>query len=66
MSTAFRSVVPLLRTTRHGLKAAGRASPLQSAIKRRNASGILNVYRTYAVFERTKPHVNIGTAARVA
>lgn len=59
MSTAFRSVAPFLRTARHGLK-TGRASPLQSAIKSQNAAGILNLYRTYAVYERTKPHVNIG------
>lgn len=60
MSAAFRSVAPFLRTARPGL---GRVNPLQSAIKKQNASGILNIYRTYAVFERSKPHVNIGTAA---
>ncbi|KAM4056138.1 elongation factor tu GTP binding domain-containing protein [Hirsutella rhossiliensis] len=59
MSTAFRSVAPFLRTARHGL------NPLQSAIKKQSASGILNLYRTYAVFERTKPHVNIGTIGHV-
>ena len=58
MSAAFRSVAPFLRTARRGL---GRVSPLQTAIKKQNASGILNLYRTYAEFERTKPHVNIGT-----
>ncbi|UNI18983.1 translation elongation factor Tu [Purpureocillium takamizusanense] len=62
MSAAFRSVAPFLRTARHGL---GRVNPLQSAIKKQNASGILNIYRTYAVFERSKPHVNIGTIGHV-
>ncbi|KJZ74237.1 Elongation factor Tu [Hirsutella minnesotensis 3608] len=59
MSAAFRSVAPFLRTARHGL------NPLQSAIKKQNASGILNIYRSYAVYERTKPHVNIGTIGHV-
>ncbi|PHH91226.1 hypothetical protein CDD83_1276 [Cordyceps sp. RAO-2017] len=64
MSTAFRSLAPFLRTARHGLK-SGRVNPLHSAIKSQNASGILNIYRTYAVYERTKPHVNIGTIGHV-
>jgi elongation factor Tu len=29
-------------------------------MKKQTAAGALNIYRTYAVFERTKPHVNIG------
>ncbi|CAH0053320.1 unnamed protein product [Clonostachys solani] len=64
MSAAFRSIAPFLRTARHGLK-NGNVSPLQSALKRQNAAGFMNVYRTYAVFERTKPHVNIGTIGHV-
>lgn len=64
MSTAFRSLAPFLRTARHGLKAAP-INPLQSALKKQNASGVLNLYRTYAVFERSKPHVNIGTIGHV-
>lgn len=60
MSTAFRSIAPFLRTARHGLK-NGNVNPLQAALKKQNATGILNSYRTYAaVYERTKPHVNIG------
>ncbi|KAJ3517161.1 hypothetical protein NM208_g14747 [Fusarium decemcellulare] len=64
MSTAFRSLAPFLRTARHGLK-ANPINPLQSAFKKQNASGVLNLYRTYAVYERTKPHVNIGTIGHV-
>ncbi|CAG9999774.1 unnamed protein product [Clonostachys byssicola] len=64
MSAAFRSIAPFLRTARHGLK-NGNVSPLQSALKRQNAAGFMNAYRTYAVFERTKPHVNIGTIGHV-
>ena len=60
MSTAFRSIAPFVRTARQGLRGT-RASPLQSALKKQNAAGVLNIYRTYAQFERTKPHVNIGT-----
>ena len=50
MSTAFRSVAPFLRTVRHGLK-TGR---VDTAIRSQNAAGVLNLYRTYAVYERTK------------
>lgn len=64
MSTAFKSVAPLLRTARSGLK-SGYASPLQSALKTKNAAGFTHVYRTYATFERSKPHVNIGTIGHV-
>ena len=59
MSTAFRSISPLLRTARYSLKHQG-ANPLQFAVRRQNAAGVLNIYRSYAVFERSKPHVNIG------
>ncbi|KAL2212159.1 translation elongation factor Tu [Sarocladium strictum] len=34
-------------------------------MKKQTAAGALNIYRTYAVFERTKPHVNIGTIGHV-
>ena len=64
MSTAFRSLAPFLRTARSGIQ-TGRANPLQSAFKKQNAAGVLNLYRTYAVFERSKPHVNIGTIGHV-
>ncbi|GAO17276.1 uncharacterized protein UV8b_03814 [Ustilaginoidea virens] len=64
MSTAFRCVAPFLRTARYGLH-KGHVNPLRSAIKHQNASGFLNIYRSYAVFERSKPHVNIGTIGHV-
>lgn len=64
MSSAFRSIAPFVRTARHGLK-NGNASPLQSALRKQNTTKFMNVYRTYAVFERTKPHVNIGTIGHV-
>jgi elongation factor Tu len=59
MSTAFRSVAPFLRTARSGLR-SGSINPLQFAVKKQNAANYLNIYRTYASFERSKPHVNIG------
>lgn len=64
MSTAFRSITPFLRTARQGLR-NGSANPLQYAMKKQTAAGALNIYRTYAVFERSKPHVNIGTIGHV-
>ncbi|KAK1243649.1 hypothetical protein TGAMA5MH_00539 [Trichoderma gamsii] len=65
MSTAFRSIAPFVRTARYGLK-SGSVNPLQAALKNnRSAAGVLNIARTYAVFERTKPHVNIGTIGHV-
>lgn len=61
MSAAFRSIAPFVRTARQGL-VSGRASPLQAAFRKQSVTGMLNICRTYAaVFERTKPHVNIGT-----
>lgn len=65
MSTAFRSIAPFLRTARQGLSSSS-ANPLRSAFKTQNAAGVLNIYRTYAVFERNKPHVNIGKEASFA
>lgn len=64
MSTAFRSITPFLRTARQGLR-NGSANPLQYAMKKQTAAGALNIYRTYAVFERSKPHVNIGQSAGI-
>ncbi|RDA86576.1 hypothetical protein CP532_6002 [Ophiocordyceps camponoti-leonardi (nom. inval.)] len=64
MSRSIRTVAPLLRTARHCL-ATGRIDPLCSTAGRHNATGILNIFRTYAVYERTKPHVNIGTIGHV-
>lgn len=64
MSAAIRSVAPFLRTARHGLT-SGRVSPLQTAFRSQKVPGIVNIYRKYAVYERTKPHVNIGTIGHV-
>jgi elongation factor Tu len=60
MSTAFRSVAPFLRTARSGLKSG--VNPLHYAVKKQAAASL---YRTYASFERSKPHVNIGTIGHV-
>ncbi|RCI08711.1 hypothetical protein L249_4810 [Ophiocordyceps polyrhachis-furcata BCC 54312] len=64
MSRSIRTVAPLLRTARHCL-ANGRTDPFCSTVGKHNATGILNILRTYAVYERTKPHVNIGTIGHV-
>ncbi|RDA93473.1 hypothetical protein CP533_2648 [Ophiocordyceps camponoti-saundersi (nom. inval.)] len=64
MSRSIRTAAPLLRTARHCL-ATGRIDPLYSTVSRHSVTGILNVFRTYAVYERTKPHVNIGTIGHV-
>lgn len=59
--SSFRSVAPLLRTARFSLRAGYAVNPLQHALKRQNAAGILNFTRGYAAeFKRDKPHVNIG------
>ena len=58
--SSLRSVAPLLRTAR-SLQAGHRISPLEFALKRQNATGVLNFARGYAAqFSRDKPHVNIG------
>jgi elongation factor Tu len=57
--SAFRSITPFLRTARSSLR-GGNVNPVTAALKKQNISPILNTYRSYAVFERTKPHVNIG------
>jgi elongation factor Tu len=64
MSSAFRSIAPFLRTARHGLR-NNSVNPLQSALKAQNAATFVGAFRTYATFERTKPHVNIGTIGHV-
>lgn len=66
MSAFARSVVPFLRTVRSTLAGSRNINPLQAALQRQNGAQVYNVYRTYAtVFERTKPHVNIGTIGHV-
>ena len=59
--SSLRTVAPLLRTTARCLRAGSRVSPLEFALKRQNAAGVLNFARGYAEkFTRDKPHVNIG------
>jgi hypothetical protein len=59
MPVFVRSVAPFLRTARSALHQGNSASPLLQA--HRSGASVLNGARTYAtVFERTKPHVNIG------
>ena len=61
MPTFARSVAPFLRTARSALQQGNSISPLQHALQRQNGAAVLSAARTYAtVFERTKPHVNIG------
>ncbi|KAL2160669.1 hypothetical protein VTH06DRAFT_1357 [Thermothelomyces fergusii] len=62
MSAAFRTITPLLRAARLSLRQS--QSPLLS-LQRESRTPVLNFARTYAVFERTKPHVNIGTIGHV-
>ncbi|KAL2119362.1 hypothetical protein VTJ04DRAFT_6322 [Mycothermus thermophilus] len=58
---ALRSFAPLLRTARLSLQAQ---NPLV-ALQRQSKTPILNFARTYAVYDRSKPHVNIGTIGHV-
>ena len=61
MSAFVRTVTPFLHTARSALRQGNSVSPLQHALLRQNGAQVLNACRTYAtVFERTKPHVNIG------
>ncbi|KAI1485595.1 translation elongation factor-like protein tu [Biscogniauxia mediterranea] len=65
MSAHMRTVAPLLRATRHCLRSGSTANPLQFAARPQNVIAALNLARSYAVFERSKPHVNIGTIGHV-
>ncbi|KAH8891332.1 translation elongation factor Tu [Thozetella sp. PMI_491] len=62
MPSALRTVAPFLRVARLGFRAP--SSPLVN-LQRQSRSPVLNLARSYAVFERTKPHVNIGTIGHV-
>ncbi|RYO96032.1 hypothetical protein DL763_003424 [Monosporascus cannonballus] len=64
---ALRAVAPFLRASRHSLTAGSTANPLQFAIRhQQNVGAAFNLARTYAaVYERSKPHVNIGTIGHV-
>lgn len=57
MPASLRTIAPFLRTARLSLRQT--SSPLVS-LQRQTRTPVLNFARTYAVFERTKPHVNIG------
>ena len=55
-----RSVYPFLRTVRSALQQGNSVSPTHYSLGR-NGVAFVNATRSYAaVFERTKPHVNIG------
>lgn len=62
MPASLRTIAPFLRTARLSLRQT--QSPLVS-LQRQTRTPVLNFARTYAVYERTKPHVNIGTIGHV-
>ncbi|KAH6636935.1 elongation factor Tu GTP binding domain-containing protein [Chaetomium tenue] len=59
---ALRTFAPLLRAARLSLRQ--NQNPLVS-LQRETRTPALNFARNYAVYERTKPHVNIGTIGHV-
>lgn len=65
VSSTFRTLAPFARAARVVMRSPS-TSPL-AAMQRKAAapSPILSFCRTYAVYERTKPHVNIGTIGHV-
>ncbi|KAK5658522.1 hypothetical protein OQA88_1914 [Cercophora sp. LCS_1] len=63
MAASLRSLAPLLRTARCSFR-QNTTNPLVS-LQRQTRTPVLNFARTYAVFERSKPHVNIGTIGHV-
>ncbi|EFX01542.1 translation elongation factor [Grosmannia clavigera kw1407] len=66
VSPSVRTWAPLLRTARVALRTPARGSPLVTMQRQTGtASPILSFCRTYAVYERSKPHVNIGTIGHV-
>ncbi|KAK4127826.1 translation elongation factor Tu, partial [Parathielavia appendiculata] len=62
MPASLRTFAPLLRTARLSLRQT--QNPLV-ALQRDTRTPVLNFARTYAVYERSKPHVNIGTIGHV-
>ena len=58
MVVLSRSIVPLLRTTRVAIKQQKDVNPLQQVFGK-NTHGTRGLA---TVFERSKPHVNIGTS----
>jgi elongation factor Tu len=66
MSSSFRTIAPFLRTARFALTRQSKSlNPLIALQRQQTTSPVLNLARSYAVFERTKPHVNIGTIGHV-
>ncbi|KAI1451372.1 translation elongation factor Tu [Annulohypoxylon moriforme] len=65
MSAFSRTLAPFLRASRQSLRTGSAANPLQFAARQQNVAAALNIARSYAVFERTKPHVNVGTIGHV-
>ncbi|KAI1214616.1 translation elongation factor Tu [Annulohypoxylon truncatum] len=65
MSAFSRTLAPFVRASRHSLRTGSAANPLQFAVRQQNLAAALNITRSYAVFERTKPHVNVGTIGHV-
>jgi hypothetical protein len=57
MAASMRSIAPFLRTARYAFKQ--NTNPLVS-LQRQSRTPLVNLARTYATYERTKPHVNIG------
>ncbi|KAK0719779.1 elongation factor Tu GTP binding domain-containing protein [Lasiosphaeris hirsuta] len=63
MASSLRSLAPFLRTARHTFR-QNNTNPLV-ALQRQTRSPTLNLARTYAQYERNKPHVNVGTIGHV-
>lgn len=62
---SVRAWAPLLRTARVALRNPSRSPLVALQHQTGKASPIPSFCRTYAVYERTKPHVNIGTIGHV-
>ncbi|KAK3685015.1 elongation factor Tu GTP binding domain-containing protein [Podospora appendiculata] len=62
MSTTLRTLAPFLRTARSSFRQS--PNPLVQ-LQRQTRTPVVNLARTYASYERTKPHVNIGTIGHV-
>ncbi|OAA61111.1 translation elongation factor [Niveomyces insectorum RCEF 264] len=65
VSPTFRTLAPFARTARVVLRKPSTSPFLSLQQQTAKPSPILSFCRTYAVFERTKPHVNIGTIGHV-
>ncbi|KAH8668265.1 putative elongation factor Tu, mitochondrial [Tricladium varicosporioides] len=66
MPAFVRTVTPFLRTARSAWLSGNSVNPLQQALRGQKGASLVNGARTYAAaFERSKPHVNIGTIGHV-